>query len=56
MAGNTAAGLAAAVAAVAGELGSDDLAAPSQYEEETEGAEAQDVRGDAPSGGPGGQP
>ena len=56
MAANTAAGLEAAAAVIAGELGSDDLAAPSHYEEETEGAEAQGVRGDVPSDGPGGQP
>ena len=55
-AANTAEGIAEAIAAVAGEVGSDDLRAPSQYEEETGEAGTAGASGSVPSGDPGAQP
>ena len=55
-AASTAEGIAEAIAAVAGEVGSDDLRAPSQYEEETREAGTADASGSAPREDPGAQP
>ena len=55
-AASTAEGIAEAIAAVAGEVGSDDFGAQSQYEEESGGAGTSGVRGNAPSDEPAAQP